>query len=289
MGYRGKLRGYAFGLALAGGLIAAAQPGWAGCGPVADTAAGFLDRFKTLDPGQWHVAEYDFSHPHFDTDWRRSRVTAGAVDRTAPVDHLADKLAGRAPVPLPVPAALPAPTGLRLDLRPHDGGLNRYAGGSLRRQDRSGFGQYHGRLRAARGPGVVTGLFVYTGPAYGTRHDEIDIEILGHQTDRINLAWFVDGARHERRLPLGFDAAAGLHDYGFDWQPDRITWFVDGQPVFRITLAEAPIPQVPGYVFANLWAVAPGLASWAGRPRPGTRAQAHFTCIGFDPLPAPSG
>lgn len=62
-------------------------------------AEPLLDRFETLDRSVWHIAEYDFSHPAFDTDWRASQAVAD--------------------------------NGLRLKLSPHDG-LNRFAGASIR-------------------------------------------------------------------------------------------------------------------------------------------------------------
>jgi len=60
---------------------------------------GFADRFKTIDTN-WHVAEYDFDHDMFDTDWRLAQVSTRASE---------DK------------------QGLVLDLAPHSGGLNRFA------------------------------------------------------------------------------------------------------------------------------------------------------------------
>lgn len=85
----------------------------------------FVDRFKEI--GQdWHVAEYDFSHDKFDTDWRRAQVIPGATD---------------------------GGEGLKLRLSPHKAGLNRFAGGSIRREEVSHFGYYEARLRAASQPG----------------------------------------------------------------------------------------------------------------------------------------
>ena len=34
---------------------------------------------------------------------------------------------------------------------------------------------------------------------------------------------------------LGFDASEGYHTYGFDWQKDSITWYVDGKAVYTAT------------------------------------------------------
>ncbi|SLN30765.1 Beta-glucanase precursor [Pseudoruegeria aquimaris] len=218
-------------------------------------AAGFTERFQRASAPGWHIAEYDFSHPAFDTDWRRANV----------------RIAG----------------GLTLDLLPRGGPGNRFSGGSIRRDAPTGHGRYEAVLRAAGGTGLVTGFFTYTGPAYGSRHDEIDIEILGQSPDHLHAAWFVDGDLQSRRIPLGFDASAGFHHFAFTWEPGRITWEAEGRVLLVIEEGPGrPLPRVPGRLFANLWAADPSIASWAGHTAPATRAQAQFACVAYTPLKA---
>lgn len=214
---------------------------------------GFADRFGRIDTALWHIAHYDFSHPAFDTDWREENVRTGAQ-------------------------------GLTLSLQPQASGANRFAGASLRRHAPSGYGRYEVDMRAARGAGLVTGFFTYTGPAYGSRHDEIDIEILGHSPDVLHAAWFVDGTLQSRSIPLGFDASRGFHHYAFEWHPAHISWQVDGQEVLRIERSAGHrLPEVPGRLFANLWAADPSLSAWAGTARPETRARAVIRCMAYTP------
>lgn len=219
-------------------------------------AAGFVDRFKTIG-SDWHVAEYDFDHDKFDTDWRRAQILTRA-EKTA--------------------------TGLELRLSPHAAGLNRFAGASVRREDTSHYGRYEVRLKAARGPGVVTGFFTYTGPHYGTRHDEIDIEFLGRNTRQMHVAWFVDGKLNNRFIDLGFDAADTMADYAFEWYPDQLRWFADGALLFEHKAKDGPIPQVQGHLFINLWAADPSISSWAGHIEKGTRTQASIDYVRFIPF-----
>lgn len=217
--------------------------------------ADFVDRFKTSEPDAnlWSVAEYDFDHPKFDTDWRKAQVLTSA-------------------------------DGLTLNATSHSEGLNRFVGGSIRRKQTSGYGSYSVRMRAARGQGVVTGFFVYTGPAYGTTHDEIDIEILGHDTSQLNIAWFVDGKITDTRVELGFDAAEDFHDYVFDWREDGIRWSVDGREVFSVDARTARLPSIPGHIFVNLWVADHSIAGWAGQSDPTTRGTAHVDCVAFSPI-----
>lgn len=216
--------------------------------------AGFVDRFKTVGPA-WHVAEYDFDHDKFDTDWRRSQLQINA--------------------------------GLKLHLSPHQDGLNHFAGASIRREDASSYGRYEVRMKAASGPGVVTGFFTYTGPHYGTRHDEIDIEFLGRNTHQMHVAWFVDGALKNKFIDLGFDAADQTADYAFEWYPDKIRWFAQNKLIFEHKAADGLVPQVPGRLFVNLWAADPSIASWAGHIRDSTRTQADVEYVRFVPFDPP--
>jgi len=209
----------------------------------AAVSGGFDEDFQAFDETEWHVAHYDFGHPMFDTDWRSENV--GLVD------------------------------GLKLSLRPHDG-RNRFAGASIRRSAPSHFGWYEATLTAARGSGVITGFFLYTGPHYGTQHDEIDWEFFGQDTTTAQVAWFKDGELRSHKVDLGFDAADGPNTYAINWQPDALEWYVNGEEVFRTTEA---IPQTPQMVFANVWAVSPQLEPWAGLADPTKATDATFASM----------
>lgn len=218
-----------------------------------ETHRAFHDTFDGSFPQGWHVADYVFSHPHFATDWRRANARQQSGGR-----------------------------GIVLALQPGERGSGRFTGGSIRREERSGHGRYEAVLQPARGSGLVTGFFVYTGAYYGTRHDEIDMEFLGRDTRAVLLSWFTGGKRRSRLVQLGFDAADAPRRYAFEWETDRIRWFARGQLLheeFRST--QHPLPEVPGFAFVNLWAAAPALENWAGRTSPGTRAQALLLEVSY--------
>lgn len=204
----------------------------------------------------WSVADYDFTHPAFDTDWRKSHVLFGEGE-------------------------------VSLRLMPHpepQPGGNRFAGAAIRQRSPSGYGSYAATIKPARGPGLVTGFFTYSGPYFGTRHDEIDIEFLGKDTRYIHLAWFRDGKLTSRFVPLGFDAAERPRRYRFDWLPDQIRWYVDDKLIFKIEGGPEDLPSVPGRLYANLWAADPALAKWAGLAAPELRGEAVFRDLSFIPL-----
>jgi len=130
----------------------------------------------------------------------------------------------------------------------------------------------------------VTGFFTYTGPHYGTRHDEIDIEILGKDPTQLHVAWFVDGELTNHFMPLGFDASESVNDYAFEWSPNGIRWYVNDALVFEVLASDSPLPSVPSHLFANIWAADPSIAVWSGVVEPYTTTSAYFDSISFEPI-----
>lgn len=211
----------------------------------------FHDRFTSFDQANWYAADYQWIHPAFDTDWRANLVSTGPY--------------------------------LALNLLPATEGLNNFTGASVRRLRTSRYGKYDVVMQPAKGEGLVSGFFLYTGPVFGTRHDEIDIEFLGRDTGKINIAVFVDGQRWERQIDLGFDSADAAQRYGFEWTKDSIRWFAGDRLLAIYTIKDGPIPDIPVRLYSNIWAVSPKLADWAGKTTPDLRGQSNISCISFMP------
>lgn len=130
-------------------------------------------------------------------------------------------------------------------------GTYNYLSGEYRTREKYGYGYYECSMMPIKANGVDTGFFMYTGPSDGDPWDEIDFEFLGYDTTKVQLNYYTDGVGgHEYMLDLGFDASEGYHTYGFDWQPDRITWYVDG--VARYSATEN-LPTNPGRIMVNAW------------------------------------
>lgn len=214
-------------------------------------ANGFNEQFKTLKPQDWYVADYAFGHPYFDTDWSAKQVSLSA--------------------------------GMILKLSPQKGQKNGYIGASVRRQNPTRFGRYEVLIQPARGAGVVTGFFTYTGPHYGTRHDEIDIEFLGKNTRQIHVATFVDGQMWNKFIDLGFDAADAPRAYAFEWGPDAVRWYVGDRKIYERNISDGAIPAVAGRLFTNIWAADHSIKTWSGKTVKGTTGTAKVLRMGFEP------
>ena len=136
---------------------------------------------------------------------------------------------------------------------------NSYVGAEYRTAKRYSYGYYSVSTKPVKCDGVITSFFTYTGRPW----DEIDIEFLGDDTTKVQFNYFVGGTGgHEFEYDLGFDASDEFHEYGFDWQPDSITWYVDGKAVYKVT---GDMPSTPGNIMMNLWNVADFKSDWAGK------------------------
>ena len=134
-----------------------------------------------------------------------------------------------------------------------------YVGAEYRSRAKFSYGYYSVSMKAAKCPGVISSFFTYTGWPW----DEIDIEFLGDDTTRVQFNYFIDGeGGHEYVYELSFDASEDFHEYGFDWQPDSITWYVDGVSVYQVT---GNMPSHAGNIMMNLWNVADSHSYWAGK------------------------
>lgn len=139
-----------------------------------------------------------------------------------------------------------------------------YSSGEYRTNDTFGYGTFETNMIAAKGDGLVSSFFLYTGSPW----DEIDVEILGKDTTKVQFNYYVDGvANNEAVIDLGFDASKGYHKYAIEYGEGYINWYVDG--VWRYGVnnrgLNAPygkkMPSHPMQIMVNLW---PGIGvdSW---------------------------
>ena len=91
----------------------------------------------------------------------------------------------------------------------------------------------------------------YVGPL-----PEIDImEILGENPNQVFHTYHrsdTNGVQHSTQYITnnGTDFSADFHTYGVQWQPGKITWYIDGNPVH--TLEDESVAYQIMYVIANL-------------------------------------
>ena len=156
-----------------------------------------------------------------------------------------------------------------------------YTAGEARTQNYYHYGDYEVSMKPSANGGTASTFFVCTGPydlkdGVPNAHDEIDIEFLGDDTTHVQFNFFVDGqGGNEYMYDLGFDASEEFHTYGFRWEPDRITWFVDGKPVYMVTTDKSvekaenvrhveKLPSTAGRILTNYWCGNERAHGWMG-------------------------
>lgn len=161
--------------------------------------------------------------------------------------------------------------GVRVTIEGSEGGLRPYRSGAFASARSFAYGRFRASIRAASGPGLVTGFFLHR----GSPRQEIDIEFGGPDPRRMLTNVFFNPGDEGAELSfgyrgspcwidLGFDATEELHEYAIDWRPDRVSWLVDGETVHeRASWDPTPIPHLPMRVHANVWA--PRSQELAGR------------------------
>lgn len=153
-----------------------------------------------------------------------------------------------------------------------------YSAAEFRSKDFYGYGMYEVVMKPIKNDGVVSSFFTYTGPSDNNPWDEIDIEFLGKDTTVVQFNYFTNGkGNHEHIHELGFDASEEFHTYGFDWQADKITWYVDGEAVWS---AEKDIPSTPSKIMMNVWP-GTGVDGWLNAFDGTLPLSAEYTAVDF--------
>lgn len=142
-----------------------------------------------------------------------------------------------------------------------------YSGGEFRSKDFYSYGRYEVSMKAIKNDGVVSSFFTYTGPSDGNPWDEIDVEILGKDTTKVQFNYYKNGrGGHEYMHDLGFDSSEDFHTYAFEWHKHSIAWFVDGVEVYSVEGEEVvdpqpddkfqvdkKMPETPSKIMMNAW------------------------------------
>ncbi|WP_299013164.1 family 16 glycosylhydrolase [uncultured Photobacterium sp.] len=152
-----------------------------------------------------------------------------------------------------------------------------FSSGELRSHDFYSYGCFEVEMKPIAKPGVISSFFLFAGPfdtpdGGNGKHNEIDIEFLGNNTNILQLNfWTNDNSyiqSHEKLIYLNFDASTDFHRYGIKWTKKYIQWFIDGEIVHQVNNTQSdPIPSSQDSklrVMANVWPTDTAIANWAG-------------------------
>lgn len=196
------------------------------------TGASFVETFDKLDTSFWFVSDGWNNGPHQNCTWSTSEVSvAGGL--------------------------------LTLTFDQKKTGDRDYACGEIQTRKRYGYGTYEIRMKAATGSGLNSAFFSYIGPTDKKPHDEIDFEVLGRDTSKVQVNQYVSGkGGNEALLNVPGGADTGFNDYAFVWEKDRLRFFVNGKMAHEVT-DTTKLPVNAQEIFVSLWGT-DTLKDWMG-------------------------
>ncbi|KAL8789440.1 MAG: hypothetical protein Q9195_006806 [Heterodermia aff. obscurata] len=138
------------------------------------------------------------------------------------------------------------------------------------------YGKISAQMKSSRGDGVVSAFILLSDVK-----DEIDFEFVGKDLAHAQSNYYFQGITdYDNEKDLAVDGGSTFddyHTYEIDWQPDQLTWAVDGtvmrtlkkSDTFNKTTNQYHYPQTPSRVQLSLWPAGlskngQGTVEWAG-------------------------
>ena len=137
------------------------------------------------------------------------------------------------------------------------------------------YGYVEMRARLPKGKGLWPAFWLLHNQESGIRPEIDVVEMLGDRPAVVYQTYHHYNNQSLRSTPTyevwETDFSAGFHTYGMQWEPGRITWYVDGEP--RNSFANNNVASEDMYLLVNL---AIG-GAWAGNPNSSTPFPANLT------------
>ncbi|KAL0296981.1 UNVERIFIED_CONTAM: putative xyloglucan endotransglucosylase/hydrolase protein 33 [Sesamum radiatum] len=142
--------------------------------------------------------------------------------------------------------------------------LEKSSGSGLVSKNKYFYGFFNAALKLPAGftSGVVVAYYLSNADVFPHNHDEIDIELLGHEKRRdwvLQTNIYGNGSvrtGREEKFYLWFDPTEGFHNYSILWNNHHIVFLVDNIPVREFAHGNAigsVYPSKPMSVYTTIW------------------------------------
>ncbi|GFP80087.1 probable xyloglucan endotransglucosylase/hydrolase protein 33 [Phtheirospermum japonicum] len=142
--------------------------------------------------------------------------------------------------------------------------LDKSTGSGLVSKNKYYYGFFNAALKLPAGftSGIVVAYYLSNADIFPHNHDEIDIELLGHEKRRdwvLQTNIYGNGSvrtGREEKFYLWFDPTESYHDYSILWNNHHIVFLVDNIPVREVIHTNAiasAYPSKPMSVYATIW------------------------------------
>ena len=136
-----------------------------------------------------------------------------------------------------------------------------YRGSELRTLEPVLYGKFEVRYKPAQGDGLVSSFFVYNDDFPNTDWVEVDIEVLGRYPNIVDMN-VITNTSHLRTHFTTMNTHLDFQVYGFEWTPDHVAWFINGEEVYRQTDDHIGDLVHPAKIMMNIWN--PVYEDWVG-------------------------
>ena len=212
--------------------FSAAIPAFA-FGQGAKTGTSFVENFDRIDRKIWYVSDGWDNGAHQNCTWSKDQV---AIENGV----------------------------LELTFEQRKAGKRDYACGEIQTNKRYSYGTYEARIKTAEGSGLNSAFFTYIGPTDKKPHDEIDFEVLGKDSAKVQVNQYISAkGGNEKLVDVEGGANADFNDYAFVWEKDRLRYYLNGKLVQEVT-DPTKIPVNEQKIFFSLWGT-DTLSDWMGK------------------------
>lgn len=125
-------------------------------------------------------------------------------------------------------------------------------GAELRTRERVLYGKFETRYKPAQGEGLVSSFFIYNDDTPNTPWVEVDIELLGRFPRVVDMNT-ITNTSHLRTHFNPFNTHLDFFEYGFEWTPDYVAWFINGEEVYRQTADHVADLNHSAKIMMNIW------------------------------------
>lgn len=137
-----------------------------------------------------------------------------------------------------------------------------FRGAELRTHEDFTYGRFETRLKSPQGEGFLASFFTYNTGFPQSDWCEIDFEVLGRWGDNVDVNVIDENGSHLRQHPLEFNPHLDFHDYAFEWTPDYVAWFIDGEEFYRQSGEHISHLSQSAKMMMNIWT--PAYTDWVG-------------------------
>ncbi|KAI3467510.1 hypothetical protein Pfo_024173 [Paulownia fortunei] len=142
--------------------------------------------------------------------------------------------------------------------------LDKSSGSGLESKNKYYYGFFNAAIKLPAGftSGVVVAYYLSNADVFPHNHDEIDIELLGHEKRRdwvLQTNIYGNGSvstGREEKFYLWFDPTQSFHDYSILWNNHHIVFLVDNIPVREVihnNAISSVYPSKAMSIYATIW------------------------------------